>query len=95
MKQPVEAFQKAQLRHKQASQKDYYKVLGVSRDATTRDIRKAYRKLSKEWHPDSAKPGKEKEELEAKMREINEAYEVLSNEGRVLVLFVRWTLLND
>ncbi|KAJ3039653.1 hypothetical protein HDV00_011997 [Rhizophlyctis rosea] len=77
---PIEGYQKAQRLQRQASQKDYYKVLGVSRTATTRDIRKAYRKLSKEWHPDTASGEKTKEELEKKMSEINEAYEVLSNE---------------
>ena len=55
--------------------KDYYKILGVSRDAKTDDIRKAYRKLAKQYHPDINKePG-----AEEKYKEINEAYEVLKD----------------
>ena len=55
--------------------KDYYAILGVSRDASTDDIKKAYRKLAKEYHPDINKaPG-----AEEKYKEINEAYEVLKD----------------
>lgn len=55
--------------------KDYYKILGVSRDAKPEDIRKAYRKLAKQYHPDVNKePGSEE-----KYKEINEAYEVLKD----------------
>ena len=53
---------------------DYYKVLGVSRDASQDEIQKAYRKLSRQYHPDIA--GKEYED---KFKEINEAYSVLSD----------------
>ncbi len=55
--------------------KDYYKILGVSRDSKPDDIRKAYRKLAKQYHPDINKdPG-----AEDKYKEINEAYEVLKD----------------
>ena len=55
--------------------KDYYGILGVKRDAGTDEIRKAYRKLAKEYHPDVNKsPG-----AEDKYKEINEAYEVLKD----------------
>lgn len=54
---------------------DYYKVLGVSKTATPEEIKKAYRKLAVEYHPDKNKS----KEAEAKFKEINQAYEVLSN----------------
>lgn len=51
-------------------------MLGLSRDASPEDVKKAYRKYSKEWHPDKHKGDKGAEE---RFKEINEAYEVLSN----------------
>lgn len=57
---------------------DYYEVLGVSRDATTAEIRKAYRKLALSYHPDKV-PGEERAEAEIKFKEISAAYEVLSD----------------
>jgi DnaJ family protein C protein 3 len=65
-----------------ASRKDYYKILGVPRDASLREIKKAYRKLAQEWHPDTYRGDLPKEKVEAKMSEINEAYEVLSDDGK-------------
>lgn len=56
--------------------KDFYSILGVSRDASPEDIKKAYRKLSKELHPDKHKGDKD---VEHKFKEINEAYEALSD----------------
>ena len=56
--------------------KDYYEILGVSRDATIEEIKAAYRNLAKKYHPDVAQ---NKEEAEKKFREINEAYQVLSD----------------
>src|SRR5262245_46419808 len=56
--------------------KDYYKSLGVARTASDDEIRKAFRKLARQYHPDVAKNKKEAEE---KFKEINEAYEVLSD----------------
>ena len=56
--------------------KDYYKILGVDRKATDDDIRKAYRKLAKQYHPDYNPNNKQAEE---RFKEINEAYEVLSD----------------
>lgn len=55
--------------------KDYYEILGVPRSATADDIRKAYRKLAKKYHPDVSK----EKNAEAKYKEINEAYEVLKD----------------
>jgi DnaJ-class molecular chaperone len=56
--------------------KDYYTTLGVSRDATPDDIKKAFRKLARQYHPDTAK---DKKTAEEKFKEINEANEVLSD----------------
>lgn len=73
-------LQKAQVALKRSKTKDYYKVLGVPHDADERQVKSAYRKLSKIHHPDKAvKAGLTKEEAEKKMAGINEAYEVLSN----------------
>ncbi|CAK40923.1 uncharacterized protein An11g11250 [Aspergillus niger] len=73
-------LQKAQVLQKRSKQKDYYKVLGVSRDADERTIKRAYRQLTKQHHPDKAiSQGVTKEEAEKKMASINEAYEVLSD----------------
>ena len=59
-----------------ADKRDYYEVLGVSKTATDDELKKAYRKLAKQYHPD-LHPGDK--EAEAKFKEINEAYEVLSD----------------
>lgn len=55
--------------------KDYYEILGVSRDVSEKDIKRAYRKLAKQYHPDTYKG--DKKEAEDKFKEISEAYEVL------------------
>ncbi|PSK50355.1 hypothetical protein B9Z65_299 [Elsinoe australis] len=76
----MELLQKAQNLLKRSKQKDYYKVLGVSRDADAREIKRAYRKLSVKFHPDKAsQQGFTTEEAQKKMASINEAYEVLSD----------------
>ena len=56
--------------------KDYYKILGVARDASESEIRKAYRKLALQYHPDKNPGSKQAEE---RFKEINEAYQVLSD----------------
>uniref|UniRef100_A0A3Q4H0S6 DnaJ homolog subfamily B member 6-like n=1 Tax=Neolamprologus brichardi TaxID=32507 RepID=A0A3Q4H0S6_NEOBR len=59
---------------------EYYQVLGVRKDASADDIKKAYRKLALRWHPD--KNPENKEEAEKKFKELSEAYEVLSDANK-------------
>ena len=59
--------------------RDYYEVLGVGRGASEDEIKKAYRKLAKKYHPD-LNPGDQ--EAEQKFKEVNEAYEVLSDASK-------------
>ncbi|MAE50626.1 MAG: molecular chaperone DnaJ [Micavibrio sp.] len=61
------------------SEKDFYKTLGVSRDADADSIKKAYRKMAMKYHPDQ---NKDNPEAEAKFKEINEAYDVLKDEQK-------------
>jgi len=56
--------------------KDYYEILGVPRNASDAELKKAFRKLAREYHPDVAK---DKKRAEEKFKEINEAYEVLGD----------------
>jgi molecular chaperone DnaJ len=58
-----------------ADKRDYYEVLGISKSASEDEIKKAYRKLAKQYHPDVNKAP----DAEAKFKEVNEAYEVLSD----------------
>lgn len=59
--------------------RDYYEVLGVSKGATAEEIKKAYRKIALQYHPDRNPGDKEAEE---KFKEAAEAYDVLSNEEK-------------
>ena len=55
--------------------KDYYKIMGVERDASKEEIKRAYRKLARKYHPDVSKESG----AEAKFKELGEAYEVLKD----------------
>lgn len=65
-----------------ADSKDYYGVLGVSKDASQDDIKRAFRKLAKQYHPDAQRTEEDKKQAESKFKEINEAYSVLSDETK-------------
>ncbi len=60
--------------------KDYYSILGVSRNATDEELKKAYRKLALKWHPDRNKDNKKV--AEEKFKDISQAYEVLSDKEK-------------
>ncbi len=55
--------------------RDYYEILGVSKSASETELKQAYRKMALQWHPDRNKT----KEAESKFKEVNEAYEILSN----------------
>jgi curved DNA-binding protein len=55
--------------------RDYYKIIGVERDATQDAIKRAYRKLARKYHPDVSK----EPDAEARFKEVGEAYEVLKD----------------
>ena len=61
------------------AKRDYYEILGISKDADEKEIKSAFRKLAKQYHPDLNPDNKE---AEAKFKEANEAYEVLSDSDK-------------
>ena len=63
-----------------AQKRDYYEVLGVSKTATDDELKKAYRKMAKQYHPDANLSNKA--EAEVKFKEVNEAYETLSDKKK-------------
>ena len=75
-----EGLATAQKRQKMASKRDYYKILGLKRNAGKKEINKAYRKLAQKWHPDNFQDEDEKKAAEKKFMDIAAAKEVLSDE---------------
>lgn len=75
-----ESLMRAEKALKMSKRKDWYKILEVSKTASVSEIKRAYKKLALQWHPD--KNVENREEAEAKFREIAAAYEVLSNEEK-------------
>lgn len=59
--------------------KDYYKIIGLTQEASPEEIKKAYRALAMRYHPDR---NRNDPECEERLKEINEAYQVLGNEGK-------------
>lgn len=74
------ALNKAERALKLSQRKDWYKILGVSKTSSIADIKRAYKKLALQWHPD--KNVDNREEAEAKFREIAAAYEILSDDEK-------------
>merc|ERR1712181_92407 len=70
---------KAQKLQKQAGKRDYYKILGVKRTATEKEIKKAYKKLAMQWHPDKFQEEEDKKAAEKKFMDIAAAKEVLTD----------------
>ncbi|KAJ3328847.1 DnaJ sub C member 3 [Gonapodya sp. JEL0774] len=77
-----EGARRAQQAAKMAKRRDYYKILGVERSASKKEIKKAYRKLAQKYHPDKNDDavGAAREAIERKMQDINAAHEVLSDD---------------
>lgn len=78
----MELLHKIQRLKRMASRKDLYKILGVSKDSSKDEIKRAYRKMIVKAHPDRFTDPAEKQQAEVKFREITEAYEVLTDEQR-------------
>ena len=66
------------------AKRDYYQVLGVQKDASEADIKRAYRRLAMKFHPDRNQENLE--QAETKFKEAKEAYEVLMDSGRPISL---------
>merc|ERR1711915_242084 len=77
-------LQEAKLELKKSKRKDYYKILGVDKNANEEEIKKAYRKRAMVHHPDrhSSASEEEKKEHETKFKEVGEAYAILSDEKK-------------
>ncbi|XP_040271216.1 dnaJ homolog subfamily C member 3-like [Bufo bufo] len=74
-----QGLERAQKLLKQSQKRDYYKILGVKRNANKQEVIKAYRKLAQQWHPDNFQSEEEKREAEKKFIDIAAAKEVLTD----------------
>ena len=74
-----QGLEKAQKLKREETMVDYYKILGCPRDASSSEIKSAFRKATIKWHPDRYRDKQQKQEAEAMMKKINVAYEVLSD----------------
>lgn len=81
MPRAKDGLEKAKARQKQAERRDYYKILGVSRKATKKEIVKAYRRAAQKWHPD-AYQGDAKKVAEKKFIDVAAAKEVLTDDKK-------------
>ncbi len=64
------------------AKRDYYETLGVDRNASDEELKKAFRKLARQYHPDLHTSADQKKKAEEKFKEINEAYEILSDQDK-------------
>ena len=69
------------------AERDYYEILGVSRNSSDAEVKKSYRKLAMKFHPDKNRGDKE---AEKKFKEINEAYDVLKDPQKIFIRSI-WT----
>lgn len=80
-KEAADGKRRAEVAMTNANKNDYYATLGVPKSASKADIKRAYRKLAQEWHPDKQSP-EDRPKAEKRMAQINLAYEVLSDDEK-------------
>jgi DnaJ family protein C protein 7 len=79
-KEVLKMLEESKKEEKKAKKRDYYKILDLKPDASTDDIRKAYKKLAQKWHPDRNSDTEENQKMAEKaFRDISDAYTVLSD----------------
>ena len=77
-----EGMRKAKKLAQQRQKRDYYKILGIRRTASKREVTKAYRKLAQKWHPDNFQSESDKKMAEKKFMDIASAKEVLTDDEK-------------